>query len=47
VQFTTNLLPPVGWTTLATNMAGTNGLFEHTDLGATNSSTRFYRTAQP
>lgn len=47
VQFTTNLLPPVGWTTLATNVAGTNGLFEQTDLGATNSSTRFYRTAQP
>jgi hypothetical protein len=47
VQYTTNLLPAVVWTTLATNMAGANGLFEHTDLGATNSSARFYRTAQP
>jgi hypothetical protein len=47
VQAADNLTPPVAWQTLATNVAGTNGLWSYTDLDATNHPSRFYRTAQP
>ncbi len=47
IQATTNLVPPITWTTLSTNVAGTNGLFQYIDLDATNFNARFYRTAQP
>ena len=46
VQRTTNLEPPVTWTTLWTTNAPTNGLFRFTDLTAP-TNTAFYRTAQP
>ena len=43
----TNLPPtngtPICWTALSTNIADTNGLFQSTDLGATNTA-GFYRT---
>jgi hypothetical protein len=47
IQAATNLSPPITWTTLSTNMAGTNGLFNFTDLNATNYTSRYYRTATP
>ena len=42
---TTNLAPPVFWTTISTNTADINGLWQVTDLQATNYSQRFYRSA--
>ncbi len=47
IQAATNLSPPITWTTLSTNMAGTNGLFQYTDTNASNYSSRYYRTATP
>lgn len=47
VEGTTNLTTPITWTVLGTNVAGTNGLFQFTDLDATNHPTRYYRTAVP
>ena len=35
------------WTSLATNVAGTNGLPSFTDLDATNHAVRSYRTVTP
>jgi hypothetical protein len=46
VQATTNLSSP-DWVTISTNTAGTNGLWNYTDLAATNYAQRFYRSAQP
>ena len=46
MQAVTNLTPPLHWQTLSTNTAGTNGLFEFTDLGATNPES-YYRSATP
>jgi hypothetical protein len=46
VQATTNLSAPQ-WVTIATNVAGANGLWSFVDLNATNYVERFYRTAQP
>jgi autotransporter-associated beta strand protein len=40
----TNLTFPLSWQTLSTNIAGTNGLFQFTVLGATNAE-GYYRTA--
>jgi autotransporter-associated beta strand protein len=42
---TTNLLPPAVWTTISTNTADINGLWQVTDLQATNYPDRFYRSA--
>ena len=42
-----NLLAPIAWVPLATNTADTNGLFQFTDLLATNFPQRFYRTVTP
>jgi len=47
IQGATNLTPPITWTTLGTNAADINGLFNFTDLGATNCKARYYRTAIP
>lgn len=47
IQGTTNMTLPINWTTLSTNSAGTNGLFEFIDLNATNFDNRYYRTTQP
>jgi autotransporter-associated beta strand protein len=54
VQASTNLTPPIDWEMLTNNLdggtnfvGGTNGLWTHTDLNATNFSTRFYRSVVP
>ena len=47
VQAATNLMPPVVWQTLSTNVAGTNGTWQFTDAGATNCPMRFYRARTP
>jgi len=44
VEAATNLTPPMNWTPLSTNVAGTNGLWQFTDAQATNFLQRFYRT---
>ncbi len=46
MQGVSNLTFPLSWQTLSTNSAGTNGLFEFTDLGATNAES-YYRSATP
>ena len=38
-----SLAAPIVWTPIATNTAGTNGVFGFSDLKATNYSKRFYR----
>jgi autotransporter-associated beta strand protein len=43
----TNLLSPIMWTTLATNLSDANGVFGFTDTQATNHPTRFYRVTRP
>jgi hypothetical protein len=45
IEAATTLTPPPDWTTLSTNSADTNGLFDFIDSGATNYSYRYYRTA--
>ena len=45
VDATTSLAPPVVWTTISTNTADINGLWQITDLQATNYPDRFYRSA--
>jgi hypothetical protein len=45
VDATTNLAPPVVWTTVSTNVADINGLWQFTDMQATNYPNRFYRSA--
>jgi hypothetical protein len=45
IQATTNLAPPVSWTSISTNTSGTNGLFQFIDSDSTNFPMRFYRTA--
>ena len=45
VDATTNLAPPVVWTTVNTNVADINGLWQFTDMQATNYPNRFYRSA--
>jgi hypothetical protein len=44
IEAATNLNPVVTWTTLSTNVADVNGLFNFTDLNATNFHYRYYRT---
>jgi Alginate lyase/Chitobiase/beta-hexosaminidase C-terminal domain len=39
----TNLMPLISWTTIATNIAGVDGVFILTDSPITNSAQRFYR----
>jgi len=47
VQTTTNLTPPVVWQTVSTNVAGTDGTWQFTDLDAPSYSVRFYRASTP
>ena len=47
VQATTNLKPPVAWMTVATNIAGTNGLLQFTETNTTIYPRRFYRLVFP
>lgn len=46
VQAASNFAFPLFWQTLATNTADTNGLFQFTDLGATNTES-YYRLGTP
>lgn len=46
IQASTNLASQ-SWSTLATNVAGTNGWLTFIDLNASNHPTRFYRAATP
>ncbi|MGO9585802.1 MAG: hypothetical protein ACLPYZ_00520 [Limisphaerales bacterium] len=43
VDATTNLAPPVVWTTISTNTADISGQWQITDLQATNYPNQFYR----
>ena len=45
IEAATNLSAPIVWTTLGTNTADTNGVFNYTDANATNFGDRYYRTA--
>jgi autotransporter-associated beta strand protein len=47
IEGATCLNPPITWTTLSTNVADINGLFNFIDLDATNYNSRYYRTAIP
>jgi hypothetical protein len=44
IQAANSLSPPIIWTTLSTNIAGTNGTFSFTDVTANNYTSRYYRT---
>ncbi|MGO8836757.1 MAG: pectinesterase family protein [Limisphaerales bacterium] len=44
VEATTNLTPPVVWTTISTNIADLGGQWQVTDLQATNYPNQFYRS---
>jgi len=44
VLWTTNLMPPVLWQPLSTNLAGVNGNWQYTDTNAASYQTRFYRS---
>jgi hypothetical protein len=46
VQVTTDLTSPIIWTSISTNVAGTNGLWQFTDTNPPTPSA-FYRTAKP
>jgi hypothetical protein len=46
VQASSNLVPPVAWTNVSTNIAGTNGHWTFTDATA-NQPIRFYRAMAP
>ena len=43
LEATTNLLSPAGWLPVATNMPGTNGLWQFTEPQAANFQKKFYR----
>jgi hypothetical protein len=47
LEMATNLTPPIDWEPIATNMAGPDGLWQFTDVQATNYSQKFYRPVQP
>ena len=44
VEVATNLASPTIWTTISTNVAGSNGQWQFTDTQTTNFPRRFYRT---
>lgn len=43
IQSTTNLAPPVVWTSISTNTAGVDGTFQFNDLTSTNFPMQYYR----
>jgi hypothetical protein len=43
----TNLVPPIFWTLVDSTTSDTNGVFQFTDLNATNFVQRFYRVTTP
>ena len=47
LEAATNLHPPVTWQVVATQTAGTNGLWQFTDTGVSNYPSKFYRTTLP
>ena len=47
LQKASSLAPPVTWTTVSTNITGTNGFYNFTDGSITNSARQFYRLATP
>jgi hypothetical protein len=47
LQVATNLATSTAWTTVATNVAVTNGLIQFTVPQVTNVRARYYRTAMP
>jgi uncharacterized repeat protein (TIGR03803 family) len=47
VLATTNLAPPVIWQPIYTNVAGTSGAWQFTDMNASNYPVRFYRSSTP
>lgn len=47
VQAAPSLSPPIGWQTISTNVAGTNGAWQVTDTGAPGFAQRFYRLSTP
>ena len=47
VEAATNLMPPVVWQTVSTNVAGADGTWQFTDPGATNCPMRLYRAHTP
>ena len=47
VLATTNLALPVVWQPLYTNVAGASGAWQFTDMNASNSPVRFYRSSTP
>ena len=44
IEAATSLTSPITWTILSTNVANVQGLFNFTDLSATNHADRYYRT---
>src|SRR5205823_5625548 len=47
VEATPSLAPPIQWSTVSTNVASTNGLFQFVDAQAKNFPMRFYRAINP
>ena len=47
VQATTNLIPPVVWQTLSTNVAGQDSTWQLTDTNTLDCPARFYRACLP
>ena len=45
--FATNLNTPVNWQAIATNIAGTNGLYQVADTNTAGRPIKFYRTSNP
>jgi Big-like domain-containing protein len=43
IQAAASLTPPIQWTTVCTNVAGTNSQFQFLDAGCSNYPARFYR----
>ena len=43
----TNVIPPIAWQMIGTNIAGTNGLFNFIDTNASGQKMKFYRISTP
>jgi hypothetical protein len=47
VQSAPDLMPPVSWTNISTNSAGTDGQWTFTDASVPNQAQRYFRAAKP
>jgi hypothetical protein len=47
VEAADSLNPPIQWSTVSTNVAATNGLFQYVEQGLKNRPMRFFRAANP